>query len=68
MAKTREEVCSFYIAFGECQKGREAGHKGYCQTCGKYYPRSRNRHLNKKKAEIQKIKAKELYERQEKIL
>lgn len=55
MAKLREEVCLYYIAFGQCQKGREASQKGYCQKCSCYVPRSRNRHLNKKKQELQKV-------------
>ena len=39
MARDRIEPCVYYICAGECQKGREANHKGYCQKCGKYKPR-----------------------------
>lgn len=49
MAKYREVPCKYYVALGQCQKGREAEHKGYCQRCGKYEPRAKVRSLNKKK-------------------
>ena len=49
MSKYRETPCKYYIAHGECQLGRDACHKGYCQHCGKYYPRAKVRHINKKK-------------------
>ncbi|HIS48619.1 MAG TPA: hypothetical protein IAB46_13910 [Candidatus Scybalocola faecigallinarum] len=49
MAKYREVPCKYYVALGQCQKGREAEHKGYCQHCGKYEPRAKVRSLNKKK-------------------
>lgn len=49
MAKYRETPCKYYIARGECAKGREAVHRGYCQHCDKYFPRARVRHLNKKR-------------------
>lgn len=44
MAKTRETPCKYYVCKGECKKGREADHNGYCQHCNKYYPRARVRH------------------------
>lgn len=56
MAKYRETVCKFYIAKGECRKGREAVHYGYCQHCGKYVPRKRERHVNKKKQKLERIR------------
>jgi hypothetical protein len=56
MAKYRETPCMYYIAFGECKKGREACHNGYCQKCGKYIPRARVRHLNRKKQYNQRIR------------
>lgn len=56
MAKDRETPCKFYIAKGECSKGRAAEHKGYCQKCGKYVPRVRERHINKKKLKLEKIR------------
>lgn len=56
MAKDRETPCKFYIAKGECGKGRAAEHKGYCQKCGKYVPRIRERHINKKKQKLEKIR------------
>lgn len=49
MSKFREIPCRYYLAMGECKKGREACHKGYCQYCGKYEPRARIRIVNKKK-------------------
>lgn len=42
-------------------KGREANHSGYCQRCDKYRPRARERHLNKKKQELEKIRKNERY-------
>lgn len=49
MAKYREAPCRYYVALGECRKGREAHHKGYCQRCGKYEPRAKVRSINRKK-------------------
>ena len=62
MAKTRETPCKYYVCKGECKKGREADHNGYCQHCNKYYPRVRVRHINKKKAYLDKIKRSEKYD------
>ncbi len=59
MAKLRETVCMYYKAMGECAKGREANHHGYCQKCDKYYPRAKVHHINRKKQEINKIREKE---------
>lgn len=60
MAKTRETPCLYYICAGQCQKGREADHAHYCQKCEKYYPRARVRHLNQKKAKLDKLRKEEL--------
>lgn len=60
MAKLRETPCKFYICEHECEKGRDAEHNGYCQKCGKYRPRARVRHLNRKKQKLQKIREKEM--------
>ena len=49
MAKYREIPCKYYIALGQCTKGREAVHKTYCQHCNKYEPRAKVRSINKKK-------------------
>ena len=62
MAKTRETPCKYYVCKGECKKGREADHNGYCQHCNKYYPRAQVRHINKKKAYLDKIKRSEKYD------
>ena len=56
MAKNREAPCIYYIAKGECKKGRKALHKTYCQHCDKYVPRIRERHINKKKQALEKIR------------
>lgn len=61
MAKTRETPCLYYVCAGECEKGREADHKNYCQKCSLYKPRARVRHLNKKKQKLDKIRQKEIY-------
>ena len=61
MAKDREIVCKYYISLGECKKGREASHKGYCQKCDKYFPRAYVKIVNKKKRKIEKIKKGEWY-------
>lgn len=58
MSKYRETPCKFYLACGECSKGREAHHKTYCQHCDKYMPRAKVRHINKKKQYNEKQKAK----------
>ena len=59
MAKTRETPCMYYICAGECKKGREAEHSGYCQRCDKYRPRAKVRHLNQKKQKIDKLQKNE---------
>ena len=41
MARDRETVCMYYLAAGQCKKGREASHEHYCQRCDKYVPRAR---------------------------
>lgn len=56
MAKDRETPCKYYIAKGECKKGRKALHKTYCQHCDKYVPRIRERHINKKKQALEKTR------------
>ena len=58
MAEYREAVCKFYIALGECSKGRDACHKGYCQRCNKYIPRAKVRKVNKKRSALEKIRKK----------
>ncbi|MBM6667770.1 hypothetical protein H6A64_07980 [Lacrimispora saccharolytica] len=50
MAKYREVPCRYYLALGECSKGRNACHRTYCQHCSKYEPRAKVRTINKKKA------------------
>lgn len=60
MAHYRETVCMYYIAAGQCKKGREASHEHYCQRCGKYMPRARVRHMNEKKRKLEKIREKEM--------
>lgn len=59
MSKYRETPCRFYVAFGECEKGKDACHKGLCQHCMKYVPRAKVRHINKKKQYLEKIRKKE---------
>lgn len=61
MAKDRLTPCMYYISRGECKKGRDAEHYGYCQHCDKYYPRAKVRHKNLKKEKIEKIKKNERY-------
>ena len=60
MAKDRETPCKLYVCEGECKKGRTAEHKGYCQKCGKYVPRVKDRHINRKKQKLEKIRKKEM--------
>lgn len=61
MAKDRIESCESYICKGQCKKGREVDHNGYCQKCGKYKPRIRKKHINKKKQALEKIRKNERY-------
>ncbi len=56
MATYRESPCKFYIALGQCSKGRDACHKGYCQHCNKYVPRARVRSVNQKKQRIRELR------------
>lgn len=58
MAKLRETPCKYYIALGECKKGRDACHAKYCQHCNKYVPRAKVRYINKKKQYNEKMKSK----------
>lgn len=59
MAHDRIEPCKAYVCKGECKKGREADHYGYCQKCDKYEPRIKRKHLNRKKRELDKIRRNE---------
>lgn len=59
MAKYRETVCMYYIALGQCKKGREANHEHYCQKCDKYFPRAKVRHINLKKKRVEDIRRKD---------
>ena len=61
MAYDRETPCKYYISKGECSKGRDAEHNGYCQKCNKYYPRAKVRRINKKKQYLDKLKRTEKY-------
>ena len=54
MATYRDTPCKYYVALGQCSKGRDACHRTYCQHCAKYEPRARVRRLNKKKLYNQK--------------
>ena len=58
MSKYRETPCKYYECLGNCKKGREAAHNGYCQHCDKYVPRAKVRHLNKKKMYNEKQRGK----------
>lgn len=49
MAKYREIPCKYYIALGQCKKGRDAQHMTYCKHCDKYCPRAKVKCINKKK-------------------
>lgn len=62
MAKTKETPCLYYICVGQCEKGRDAEHNGYCQKCNKYKPRARVRHINKKKEKLNNIHKNEKYD------
>ena len=60
MAKDRETPCKSYVSENNpCAKGRTAEHNGYCQKCGKYEPRAKVKHINRKKQELQKIRERE---------
>ena len=61
MSKFKETPCEFYISKGECKKGRNAEHFGYCQICNKYSPRAKVKHINKKKEYLDKLKKNETY-------
>lgn len=54
MAKDRIEPCESYVCIGNCKKGRNAEHNGYCQKCDKYRPRAKVRHKNMKKEKLWK--------------
>lgn len=62
MSKDRLTPCLYYVCEGTCEKGRESSHKNYCQTCEKYQPRARVKHVNKKKEKLEKIRKNERYE------
>jgi len=63
MAIYREAVCMYYVALGQCKKGREACHEHYCQKCDKYYPRAKPIQTNReKRKDRMKAKLSELKE------
>lgn len=59
MAKDRIEPCKYYVCAGQCEKGREADYRGYCQKCNKYEPRAKKKHVNQKKLALEKIRSRE---------
>ena len=59
MAKDKETPCLYYVCAGECEKGRKAEHNGYCQKCDQYVPRAKEKHINRKKEKLKKIREKE---------
>ena len=60
MARYREIPCKYYIAMGQCQKGRQACHKTYCQHCGKYEPRAKVKGPNRKKQDLYHRRVKDI--------
>lgn len=62
MAKDRQTPCKSYVCEHECTKGKDAQHKGLCQTCKAYEPRAHIKHQNLKKAKLEKIKKNERYD------
>lgn len=60
MARYREIPCKYYIAMGQCQKGRQACHRTCCQHCGKYEPRARVKCVNRKKQDLYHRRAKDI--------
>lgn len=60
MAKYREDPCEFYICINQCSKGRKAVHEKYCQKCELYVPRCKQKHENRKKKELEKVRKKEV--------
>lgn len=60
MARYREIPCRYYIAMGQCQKGRQACHKTYCQHCGKYEPRAKVKCPNRKKQDLYHRRVKDI--------
>ena len=60
MAKDRLTPCLYYVCKGECKKGRNAEHVGYCQHCDKYKPRAKEHHVNQKKQKLEQIRKKEM--------
>lgn len=49
--KYREQPCIHYICKGKCFFGRKTDHKGRCQHCRTYKPRSKEVIPNKKKTD-----------------
>lgn len=61
MARDRLTPCISYVCKGECSRGREADHAGYCQHCDKYEPRARVKYKNLKKEKVNKERKSERY-------
>lgn len=59
MATFRVTPCKYYLCKESCLKGRYADYQGYCQKCNLYIPRCKEKHINKKKRELDKISRKE---------
>ena len=60
MARYREIPCKYYIAMGQCQKGRQGGHRPGREPCGKYEPRARVKCVNRKKQDLYHRRAKDI--------
>lgn len=58
MSTYREMPCKYYLAYGSCEKGREASFKKYCQHCDKYVARAHKHFMNKKRELIEKERGK----------
>lgn len=58
MSKFKETICKHYICAGECELGKEAAHKGYCQHCTYYEPRANMKYKNRKKEYNEKLRIK----------
>lgn len=56
MAHFRETPCKYYVCKGTCKKGENAEQTELCQTCSKYVPRAKVRHINKKKEYVRNPK------------
>lgn len=64
MAQNRDVACRFYLAEGQCEKGKEGTFSKACQKCKQYSPMTYKKSF--RPPNLRKMKREEYERRQEK--